>query len=65
MEVNQRVTSLTYQIRVWVPVLVLVVVLDLRGLQVVGCLDLRSPSEGKPTSSVSVEEKIRRENTFT
>lgn len=61
MKVNQRVTSFPYWIRIWVPVLVLVVVLDLRGLQVVGCLDLHSPSEWKPTSSVSVEEKIRGE----
>lgn len=35
----------------------MLVVLDLGGLQMVGFLDIHSPSEGKPTSSVSVEEK--------
>lgn len=46
---------------IWVSVLILLVVLDLRGLQTVWSLDLSSPSEGKPTSSVSVKEKNSRE----
>lgn len=41
---------------IWVSVLVLLVVLDLGGLQMVGSLDIHLPSEGKPTSSVSVDE---------
>lgn len=47
-----------------VSVLILLVVLDLQGLQMVGPLDIDSPSERKPTSSVSVEDKKNRENTF-
>lgn len=42
--------------QVWMSVLVLLVVLDLGGLLVDGSLDLTLPSEGKPSSSVSVEE---------
>lgn len=68
MKVNQRGKSglkmFSYWIWVWVSVLVLLVMLDLRGLHMVGSLDLHSPSEGKPTSSVSVEDKNRRENKF-
>lgn len=41
---------------IWVLVLILLVRLDLRGLPVIGLLDLRLPSEGKPTSSVAVDE---------
>lgn len=49
---EQRIWEFSYWI--WVPVLVL---LDLRGWEMVGSLDLYSPSERKPTNSVSVEEK--------
>ncbi len=47
---------------IWVSVLILLVVLDLRGLHMVGSLDLHSPSEGKPSNSVSEENKYRQEN---
>lgn len=44
---------------VWVSVLVLLVVLDLRGLLVGGSLDLPLPSKRKPTSSVPGEQEIQ------
>lgn len=44
-----------------VSVLILLVVLDLWGLQMVGPLDINSSSERKPTSSVSVEDKKKQE----
>lgn len=56
--------TVSYWIWVWVPVLILLVVLDLGGLQTVRSLDLDLPSEGKPTSSVSVQEKNSRESKF-
>lgn len=54
----------SYWIWVLVPVLILLVVLDLRGLQLVRSMSLDSPSEGKPTSSVSAEEEIKRGSKF-
>lgn len=45
---------------VWMPVVVLLVVLDLRGLLVDGSLGLILSSEGKPASSVSAEQGVQR-----
>jgi len=63
-EIDQEETSLSYWIYVWVPVLILLVVLDLCRLQIVGFLDLNSPSERKPANGVSVGEEDKRGNTF-
>lgn len=42
---------------IWIPVVILLIALDPRGLRVVGSLDLGSPSEGKPAHRVSVEDR--------
>lgn len=49
-------SQISYRIWFWVSVFILLVVLDLGGLQNVGSLNWRSSSEGKPASCVSVEE---------